>query len=97
MLIRAIGPTLGSAPFNISGVLNDPILTIQSSGSVIAANDNWNATDAAVFAGVGAFALQPGSRDAALVIAVAPGGYTAEIHSASDITGIALVEIYELP
>ena len=40
VVVRAIGPSL--AAYGVSGVLSDPTLTIyDSSGSVIASNDNW--------------------------------------------------------
>ena len=41
VVVRALGPTLSIA-YGMSGVLSDPTLTIyDSSGSVIASNDNW--------------------------------------------------------
>ena len=46
---------------------------------------------------VGAFALPSGSKDAVLLISLAPGNYTALISGANDTTGIALVEVYEVP
>jgi hypothetical protein len=46
---------------------------------------------------VGAFALTPGSRDAALLTTLAPGSYTVQVSGADGGTGEALVEIYEVP
>jgi hypothetical protein len=52
---------------------------------------------ASAAAATGAFALRPGSADAALVLALSPGVYTAHVSSNSPgATGIALVEVYEL-
>ncbi|MFM9954463.1 MAG: hypothetical protein ACKVVO_10425 [Opitutaceae bacterium] len=105
VLVRAVGPTLGLAPFNIAGVLPDPFLTLfNSSSSVVATNDNWGApidtaaVTAATFNSVGAFALPAGSRDAALLTTLAPGNYTAQVTgtAGSDGTGLAIVEIYEM-
>jgi hypothetical protein len=46
----------------------------------------------------GAFALPPGSRDAAVILTLAPGAYTAQVTAAEGIgTGTALIELYELP
>jgi hypothetical protein len=46
---------------------------------------------------VGAFALAAGSKDAALVVTLAPGGYTATVSGGSGAaTGQALIEIYDL-
>jgi hypothetical protein len=46
---------------------------------------------------VGAFALPANSRDAALVATLAPGNYTVEVTGVGGTTGVALVEVYELP
>jgi len=97
VLVRAVGPTLGAAPFNLPGVLADPFLTIYNSNNVaVATNDNWNASDAATFASVGAFALGAGSKDAAIVATLAPGNYTAQVTGVGGTTGLALVEVYEV-
>ncbi len=107
VLIRAVGPTLGTAPFNISGVISDPQLTLFDGGSkIVGSNDNWGLPTApgaattgqlsAVFAQVGAFTLTAGSRDAALLVTLSPGNYTVRIEPASGATGTGLVEIYEV-
>ncbi|MBI4622269.1 MAG: DUF1800 family protein [Verrucomicrobia bacterium] len=105
VLVRAVGPTLGIAPFNISGVLSDPLLTLfNSSNVVIETNDNWGtpirtaAISAATFSSAGAFALPAGSRDAALLTTLAPGNYTAQVTGApgTSATGLVIVEVYEV-
>jgi hypothetical protein len=45
----------------------------------------------------GAFAFPANSKDAVLVVTLAPGGYTAQVTAVGGATGVALVEIYELP
>src|SRR3954468_732737 len=51
VLVRAVGPTLGS--FGVSGALADPKLELYNSASVkIAENDNFNSADAATFTSV---------------------------------------------
>jgi hypothetical protein len=45
---------------------------------------------------VGAFSLTPGSNDAAILVALPPGSYTAELAGAGGTTGIGLVEVYEV-
>jgi len=98
VLVRATGPALAGAPFNVGGTLADPVLTVfgpDSTTRIAATNDNWIAADAAVFAATGAFALPPGSRDAALVARLAPGAYTAQVTGTANTTGVALVEIYD--
>jgi hypothetical protein len=65
--------------------------------SVMASNDNWDATLTPTFTSVGAFALTPGSRDAALIVTLEPGSYTAQVSGIGNATGVAIVEVYELP
>lgn len=101
VLIRAVGPTLGS--FGVSNPLSDPVLKLirQSNGSTVRENDNWEVGNDAVdvadtSASVGAFALPAGSKDAALLITLPPGAYTALVSSGSGATGVAIVEVYEV-
>ena len=47
---------------------------------------------------MGAFALaSPASRDAALLVTLQPGSYTAQLSGVGGTTGVALIEIYEVP
>ncbi|MGA7725597.1 MAG: hypothetical protein WCA95_09950, partial [Opitutaceae bacterium] len=51
----------------------------------------------AAFAQVGAFSLPSGSADCALVASLPPGTYTVQVAGVGNTTGVALVEVYELP
>lgn len=101
LLVRAVGP--GLAPFGVSDPLADPQVTVfRAGGGAIASNDDWGnapasaaVTDAATRAG--AFALAPASRDAALLITVGAGSYTAVVTGAGGATGTALVEVFVAP
>jgi hypothetical protein len=99
LLVRAVGPSL--ARFNIGGaLLADPVLTLYRGPTAIAQNDDWeigrsSVVLAATAQRLGAFALDPASLDAALLITLEPGAYTAVVTSANGGTGIALVEIYD--
>lgn len=100
VLLRAIGPTLGN--FGVAQPLADPVITIFKNNTPFYENDNWGTRfdadqTAAVSARVGAFALPAGSRDAALVVELPPGAYTARVTSADGASGDALVEIYIVP
>lgn len=97
VLIRAIGPTL--ANWGLTGVLADPKLTLFHGGRSIAENDDWSGTASleAAFGATGAFGLSKSSKDAALVVTLAPGLYTAQVSGIDSTTGLALVEVYELP
>jgi hypothetical protein len=98
VLVRAIGP--GLAVFGITGVMNDPQLGLYGGGTKVAENDNWGGDAQLTAAGsaVGAFAIaDPASRDAMLLITLAPGNYTAQVSGVAGSAGEALVEIYEVP
>jgi hypothetical protein len=98
VLVRAVGPTL--ANFGVSGVLENPRLDLSSVGARVGENDNWDGTAElkAAFASVGAFPLAADdSRDAALVVRLTPGNYTAQVSGVGGTTGVALVEVYEVP
>ncbi len=103
VLVRAVGPTLGRAPFNVAGTLADPQLRlVRGADVVVRDNDNWESgNDAALVAEaasrVGAFPLAAGGRDAALLLSLPPGSYSAQVTGAGTSTGIALVEVYEVP
>jgi hypothetical protein len=45
ILIRARGPSMGGAPFSLSGTLAKPFLRLLSGSTVIAQNDNWQTSD----------------------------------------------------
>lgn len=102
VLIRAIGPSL--TQFGVTGVLADPQLALfpQGTNTIIQQNDNWLASTNAAQIGlassqVGAFALPPNSRDAVLLVTLEPGTYSAQVSGVGNTTGVALVEIYDVP
>lgn len=99
VLVRAVGPTLADAPFNVAGAMPNPRIDLFSGSSVTASNDDWGggATLSAAFAAVGAFALPANSRDAALLVTLQPGNYTAQVGGVGGSSGVALVEVYEVP
>ena len=97
LLIRAVGPTLTTFQAGLFQTLADPKLEVYSGQTKIGENDNWAAALADTFTSVGAFSLLSGSKDAALVVSLPPGGYTVQVFGADGGTGSALVEIYELP
>jgi len=100
ILIRGIGPTL--TIFGVQGVVANPEIALFSASTQtqIGGNDDWGggAALANAFKSVAAFDLPPGgSPDAALVVTLNPGGYTVRVTGKNGTTGVALVEIYELP
>ena len=98
VLIRAVGPTLGD--FGVPGVVADPQLTLFNDKSAkIGENNDWGGTAAltAAFASVGAFPLPAASKDAAVLVTLQPGLYSVQVAGAGATTGVALVEVYEVP
>jgi hypothetical protein len=100
LLIRGVGP--GLAQFNVANPLPNVMLTVyDSKQNVVATNNGWSGTSqaqlAATFTQVGAFGLTPGSLDAAVLVTLPQGGYTATVTGGGGATGTAMVEIYEVP
>jgi hypothetical protein len=95
LLIRAVGPALGG--FGVTGVLADPKLELFGSNGKIQENDNWELSTRSTFSRTGAFDLPTGSRDAVLLVTLPPGSYTAQVSGVGGSTGVALVEVYDVP
>lgn len=94
VLVRAIGPSLASV--GVAGSLADPTLALYNSdGTIAAENDDWRTTQQVAIMATGAAPLD--DRESAIVATLPPGNYTAVVAGANDSTGIALVEIYDLP
>ena len=102
VLVRASGPAIAGAPFNVPGTLADPQLSLAplGSGAVVAGNVAWGGDPAIASAAsqVGAFSWDdPASLDSAILVTLPPGGYTATVSGSTGDTGVALVEVYEVP
>ena len=109
VLVRGVGPALSA--FGVVTPLADPQIQVYKNGVVIARNDNWDtpatvgtsqsAASASEISAAntltGASAFPASGKDAALIITLAPGIYTASVSGAAGTSGIALIEIYEIP
>jgi len=98
VLLRAVGP--GLAAFGVQGALADPTLSVFSGSTLVSSNDDWGSgTSAAEVAQAsvtaGAFALANGSKDAAMLVTLPAGAYTAQVSGVGGGTGVALFEAYE--
>ncbi|MDX2186574.1 MAG: DUF1800 family protein [Opitutaceae bacterium] len=92
VLVRAAGPALRD--FGVARPIENPQLRLYDrDGKLVASNDDWEASDAVVFADVGAFALPTSSRDSALRATLAPGLYSAVVSGGS---GVGMVEVYDV-
>ena len=90
LLLRAL-----AAPVGVDSRVLDPVLELHDrQGSAIYANDNWRSTQEAAIEATG---LAPKSdTDAAILITLAPGAYTAIVTGVNRTDGIGLVEVYDL-
>ncbi len=99
ILLRAVGPGLSSQ--GVSGLNTDPYLALYQGQTKIATNDDWSRSIQSnllpsVFTKVGAFQLQAGSPDSAILLTLPPGLYTAQVSGRNGETGVTLLEIYEV-
>ncbi len=98
-VIRAIGPSLTA--FGISNALTDTTLQLRDqNGSIVVQNDDWKIrTDgSSQQAELEATGLQPtNDLEAAFLITLQPGQYTAQVRGKPEQTGIGVVQVYFLP
>src|SRR5438067_48751 len=93
VLVRGLGPTLAQS--GVSGVLADPFLRLfDGNGNVLYTNNNWKDTQQAAIQATGL--APPNDLEAAILVTVAAGHYTAILSGNGGGTGIGLVEIYKL-
>ncbi|HTG29619.1 MAG TPA: hypothetical protein VK818_15480 [Methylomirabilota bacterium] len=104
VIIRAIGPELEAPPYNIPNALVNPTLELHDgTGALIASNDDWIHT---IIGGVittnevaeirdSGYAPHDG-RESAIIADLPAGNYTAIVRGVNNMTGVALVEVYDL-
>jgi hypothetical protein len=98
VLVRGIGPGLGA--FGVTGFLTNPVLTVINGATTVATNTGF-ATSAdradivAAGAQVGGFTLS--GADSAVLVTLPAGNYTAQVVGTASGTGVALIEVYEVP
>jgi hypothetical protein len=102
VILRAIGPELSQ--YGVPNPLPDPVLELhESTGALIASNDDWQHT---IIGGIitsdqvddirnsGHAPSDP--RESAIIAELPPGNYTGIVRGKNIITGVALVEVYDL-
>ena len=94
ILFRALGPDLHA--FGVTGELQDPTLTLyDGNGMMLQSDDDWRLAPNA--AEIQATGLAPrDDRDAAILMTLTPGNYTAIERGANGTTGVGLLEAYRL-
>src|SRR6476660_6370693 len=102
VIIRALGPEL--TQYGVQNALHNPTLELHNAtGALIASNDNWVTTI------IGGIITQNQVRDimnsgyapsngleSAIIADLPPGNYTAIVRGVNDMTGVGLVEVYDL-
>ncbi len=97
VLLRAVGP--GLATLGVGDGVSDPKLRLYRGPTLVAENDDWSVPagqlSGATFSAAGAFPLEVGSRDAAIVATLGPGEYTASTTAGEGARGTLLLEVYD--
>lgn len=92
MLIRALGPSLTAA--GVDGALANPTIDFYRGSQLILSNDDWKSDDQA---GIQATGIPPADdKEAAILVTLDPGSYTAVIRGKNNSTGVSLVEVYQI-
>jgi hypothetical protein len=93
VMVRGVGPSLRAS--GVGEALPDPTLEVRDgNGEMMAANDNWWETQAGEIHG---FSLAPGNDlEAAAMLTLSPGAYTAMLKGTGGCTGVAVLEVYKL-
>ena len=93
VVVRARGPSL--AALGVPGTLANPQLALYSGQTAIASNDNWG--DAPNAAAITASTFAPTNpNEAAILMTLQPGAYTAIVTGVGNTTGIAIVEVFKV-
>jgi hypothetical protein len=96
VIIRALGPSLGTGSNAVSGALADPVLELRdASGNLVAVNDDWS-SGPQVAAIVATGIPPPNPLESAIVATLGTGNYTAVVRGADGTSGVALVEVFDL-
>jgi hypothetical protein len=96
VIIRALGPSLGTGPNAITGALADPVLELRDgSGNLLAVNDDW--ANSSQVSEILASTIPPvNSLESAIVATLGGGNYTAIVRGVDGTSGVALVEVFDL-
>jgi Fibronectin type III domain len=96
VMVRALGPSLGTGAHPLAGVLVNPVLELHDgSGNLLSSNDDW--VNSPQHVAIVASGLAPShSLESAILTTLSPGNYTAIVRGVHNTTGIGLVEVYDL-
>ena len=95
VLIRALGPSMSGAGVPPERCIADPYLELyNSSGQLIATNDNWRSDQAQEIIGTGA--APSNDFEAAALVTLGDAGYTVQVRGANGSAGLGIVEVFDL-
>jgi len=93
VVVRARGPSL--AQVGVPDPLQDPVLELRdSSGNLIAANNNWKDSQEALISGAGLSLTD--DRESGIYLPLLGGSYTAIVRGLNNTTGTAVLEVYNI-
>jgi acid phosphatase len=96
VIVRALGPSLP-----VSGALPDPTLELRdTSGTLLQSNDNWKTRPDGTSQqrAIEATTIPPPNNFESAIVQTLPlGNYTAIVRGKANTSGVALVEVYNLP
>jgi hypothetical protein len=94
LVIRGIGGSLTA--LGVPNALANPKLEVRnSSGAIVASNDNWQ-DDSAQAAELTAAGLAPtNANESGIALTLGPGQYTALLSGVNSTTGVGVVEVYD--
>ncbi|MEO7723563.1 MAG: hypothetical protein ABIU29_02575 [Chthoniobacterales bacterium] len=92
IIIRGIGPSLAGSGLN--DLIEDPTLQLFGTGGQIAFNDDWRDSQQSE---IEATNIPPDdNREPAIIATLAPDAYTAIVSGKNGVTGVGLLEVYDL-
>lgn len=95
VVVRGIGPSLSA--FGITGALQNPTLELKNAnGTTLISNDDWQQQGQP--AEITRLGLAPKDlRESALLTSLPHGSFTAVLRGKNNTTGVAVVEVYNVP
>jgi hypothetical protein len=94
LVLRGIGGSL--TVFGVANALANPTLELRnSSGALLASNDNWGDDPAQAAELTNAGLAPTNASESGIAITLGPGQYTALLAGQGNTTGVGVVEVYD--
>jgi hypothetical protein len=89
VIVRGLGPSLA-----VNGAMSNPLLELYKDSTLGGTNDDWQSSQGAEIQATGIAPSDP--KEAAGIINLGPGSYSAILRGSGGATGIALLDAYDL-